>query len=177
MKKQDLRGNICSICGSDKTDYDRNRFHWRHSKNGERICGNCYKSIRYKASRKGKMDKRFIKDIPKDRTCANCNSLHTNLNQWHKISNGFLCVRCYARLIGSPLKNGCYILFKGKAIYFDYSPRTNLCCICNEFYERTNLHHFLYDDNNPLENTIEVCPRCHRMIHCMPVIDLEDEIN
>jgi hypothetical protein len=27
------------------------------------------------------------------------------------------------------------------------------------------MHHEIYDDNDPLANTIELCPKCHRRAH------------
>jgi len=60
--------------------------------------------------------------------------------------------------------------FKGKQITLENSPRIGVCSNCGRSVEsgvikRTQIHHLKYDDNNPLDHTIELCVRCHRQEH------------
>lgn len=62
------------------------------------------------------------------------------------------------------------IEFKGKQIYLDENPRTNVCSKCGHKYpddlkQRTCMHHKIYDDNNPLNHTTELCHSCHTKLH------------
>lgn len=62
------------------------------------------------------------------------------------------------------------ITFKGERIYLKDEPRKGICSKCDKSIEkgeveRTVLHHLKYDPDNPLENTVELCPSCHRLEH------------
>lgn len=62
------------------------------------------------------------------------------------------------------------ILFKTTRLPTANIPRTGFCTLCpNNTYdnscEKTQLHHFIYDCNDALAHTIEVCPGCHRKLH------------
>lgn len=62
------------------------------------------------------------------------------------------------------------IIFKGKRLRLKNTPRKGICSKCGRSIakgelKRTNLHHTKYDPNNPLNHTIELCPRCHRIEH------------
>jgi hypothetical protein len=54
-----------------------------------------------------------------------------------------------------------------KFIEFDFPIRTGECeicnrSICNSDITQTQLHHYKYDDNDPLAHTVEVCASCHK---------------
>jgi len=60
--------------------------------------------------------------------------------------------------------------YKGKQITLKENPRIGVCSNCHRSVEngaimRTQLHHLEYDNNNPLNHTIELCVRCHRQEH------------
>lgn len=62
------------------------------------------------------------------------------------------------------------LTFKGKLIRREEEFRTNTCSSCrrsypNELKQRTHLHHWSYDEENPLSNTIELCRSCHITLH------------
>ena len=62
--------------------------------------------------------------------------------------------------------------FKGKFILFKENPRTNTCSECGKKYpeqlkRQTCLHHAIYDENHPLEHTIELCNSCHTKLHAL----------
>ena len=66
------------------------------------------------------------------------------------------------------LKN--QFMFKGKSIYPDKNPRLNVCSECGKTYpedltRQTDIHHVIYDVNNPLSFTIELCQSCHMKLH------------
>ena len=63
-----------------------------------------------------------------------------------------------------------FINFRFHSINIGFNIRTDYCIGCNKMIDtndgqRTHLHHFLYDWNDPIANTIEVCVSCHRHIH------------
>jgi hypothetical protein len=64
------------------------------------------------------------------------------------------------------------IKFRDRFVFADYPLRIGVCNWCrsilgeintqtNKLVKRTVLHHEKYNDNNPLENTIELCDQCH----------------
>jgi hypothetical protein len=61
--------------------------------------------------------------------------------------------------------------YKGRNIStLKTNPRKNICSLCGKKYpaelkQQTRLHHLLYDDLNPLANTIELCNPCHLKLH------------
>lgn len=66
------------------------------------------------------------------------------------------------------------ISFKGKRIVLKEKPRTGYCEQCSnnifdETCKRTSMHHFIYDENDPLKNTIELCNSCHQTLHLLIV--------
>jgi len=61
---------------------------------------------------------------------------------------------------------GRLIRFKGKHIWLSHNPRIGICAECHRRVDRgeiniTNLHHFKYDEKDPLAHTIELCVDCH----------------
>lgn len=62
------------------------------------------------------------------------------------------------------------VRFKDKRVILSGNPRTGICSNCHKSVakgeiKRTHLHHRQYDEDNPLNHTVELCPRCHRIIH------------
>ena len=57
------------------------------------------------------------------------------------------------------------IRFKGKWLKLDFNPRIGMCERCGRFGGKTNMHHFEYDDKNPLANVVELCQPCHKIVH------------
>ena len=64
------------------------------------------------------------------------------------------------------------ITFRGKHVNLDEDPKRGVCNICRyvvgeahpitgKVYQRSHMHHVVYDENNPEAHTIEVCPCCH----------------
>ncbi len=51
--------------------------------------------------------------------------------------------------------------FKNKMIHVKDNPRTGFCSLCN-YTGVTHIHHIVYHDDDPLKDTIELCPSCHR---------------
>ena len=61
------------------------------------------------------------------------------------------------------------LTYKGEKMYFDQDIRSGKCMICKKTKDsgeikRTQLHHVWYNDDDPLEATIEVCGSCHYKI-------------
>lgn len=60
--------------------------------------------------------------------------------------------------------------FDGKLIMPDENPRTNVCHECGRSYpdelkRQTSLHHIIYNPDNPLDWTVELCSSCHAKLH------------
>jgi hypothetical protein len=64
--------------------------------------------------------------------------------------------------------------FKGQTIHLDSEPRIRVCNRCRyvvgeghpitgKVYTKTHRHHEVYDYNDPMAHTIELCPPCHRI--------------
>ena len=113
------------------------------------------------------------------RTCLNCGSTTTRIRKpknrpnsyehWHKYEGGFLCTKCYDKLIHNPRdsfrNNHRRILFKDKRVHIDVDPRIGICNFCCAVVgvncKRTNMHHLEYHPEDPLKDAIEICPSCH----------------
>ncbi len=61
------------------------------------------------------------------------------------------------------------IQFKDKRIQIKEDPRIGICQLCGAVRgmdcKVTHIHHLQYHDDDPLEDTIEVCVSCHRRQH------------
>jgi hypothetical protein len=57
------------------------------------------------------------------------------------------------------------VWFNGKQINLGFNPRKGICEVCGATNRRTEIHHFNYDSDDPLENTIELCHFCHSNLH------------
>jgi hypothetical protein len=93
---------------------------------------------------------------------------------------GYLCRWCFRRLIEGPnrdkntahLGNIRRVLFRNKVVVLKSNPKIGVCNLCRavagqsnaqtgKIYKTTHIHHESYHTENPLKDTIEVCPRCH----------------
>lgn len=99
----------------------------------------------------------------------------------NKYQKGNLCKKCFNKIynkkwnpinnpINSSINNPRRITFKGKQFYLVDNPRTNICSNCGKKYpeeliRQTDLHHIIYDNDNPILNTIELCLSCHTKLH------------
>jgi len=97
------------------------------------------------------------------RICQFCNSdksWYDNKKKvylWRKINGKYTCHKCYMKR---------RIIFKDKRLRVFEKELTGICKLCNRSIEKgeikqTQFHHTEYHDNNPLENTIEICVKCH----------------
>lgn len=71
------------------------------------------------------------------------------------------------------LNHGRLLRFKGKHVWLSYNPRIGICAECHRSVHETeikvtNLHHFKYDDLDPLAHTIELCVDCHNKLDPRP---------
>lgn len=93
---------------------------------------------------------------------------------------GFLCRRCYAKIIERPnrdkekvqFQNTKRMKFKNRIVFLRRPLRIGVCNLCRAVLgeintqldkkcNATHIHHEAYDDNNPIKFTIEVCQSCH----------------
>jgi len=56
------------------------------------------------------------------------------------------------------------ILYKGRIIRYPYNIKTGICANCGTQCQ-TQLHHIAYHDEDPLRDTLELCPTCHSKWH------------
>ena len=94
--------------------------------------------------------------------------------------NKWMCKKCHTKYISDPKRkpdwqqkyhkifNPRQMYFKNKSITLKFNPRIGVCNLCRAIAgldcKITHIHHEKYDQNDPLKHTIELCPRCHRMI-------------
>lgn len=95
--------------------------------------------------------KRLKWKILKDCKIKNCNEKFYSMEY---------CKSHYFKLKSNPRYSKNRIQFKEKSILLKKNPRIGICSKCGK-KGLTQLHHEKYDKFNPLNHTIEVCPRCH----------------
>jgi len=82
-----------------------------------------------------------------------------------------VCKECYyEHYVKTGKKHFNRFGFKNKTKILDENPRTNICSKCGKSYPKelstqTHLHHSEYDEQNPLNHTIELCNSCHQLLH------------
>lgn len=118
------------------------------------------------------MTTKGIRGRPK-RVCIECGSTETYINPkghalWRGVKNGrIVCEGCRSKSYSDY-----QLLFKSKRILLKIKPRIGVCNLCRAVVpfdcKRTNSHHIIYYEENPMEGTIEACPRCHRLEHTYP---------
>jgi hypothetical protein len=125
------------------------------------------------------------KRLTDKRICLNCHvdkSLDKyNHSTWHKHKDGFLCHKCYNRLISNPKSNPKWKprqlqwTPKGRQIIVKEDPRTGMCQNCGrqigdayvnfwgqiKIIKETHMHHIEYHEDDPLKDTVELCASCH----------------
>lgn len=120
--------------------------------------------------------------------CSNCGSTTTytrhgkrHNEEWHKYKGGYLCHKCYHKIIVNPkwaskwnpitskINNPRRLTFKTKRVYLNKNPRNGTCSKClrkiGEEIKQTAMHHINYHYTSPLKDTIELCNSCHRKEH------------
>lgn len=107
------------------------------------------------------------------RTCAACDSTTTyrynGWEQWHNHDGSWLCSKCFSKYVYNALGHSVHhprrIHFKGKDIQLKENPRKGICELCGNIKgiscQKTNMHHLEYHPEDPLKDTIELCPKCH----------------
>jgi hypothetical protein len=98
------------------------------------------------------------------RICVNCGidkSIRRGWSSWRHYKDGFLCEKCYTRLISNPR----LLHYKDKFIFLKENPRKGICSWCGK-KGITQMHHFAeYHDDDPLKDTVEICVACHKKVH------------
>jgi len=99
----------------------------------------------------------------------------TGSRNYHWYSNAptglWLCEICNNQIIKNPkwtsINNKLRMNYKGKLVYLKKNPRIGVCNLCRAVYPfdcgKTDIHHVEYHDDDILKDTLEVCPRCHRI--------------
>lgn len=126
------------------------------------------------------MGRSFIEN----RECSNCGSTssykHNGYEKWFKNPDNsveYLCSKCFKRLYSNPRRskelrkkyNDRRMKFKDRSISLPENPRIGVCNFCRAVVlfdcKRTDMHHFWYNENNPLDGALESCSSCHRVWH------------
>jgi hypothetical protein len=118
--------------------------------------------------------------------CIACDTEVTYINKdgsehWRYHDGYIFCKNCYAKYVYDPTKperwNKKYAIindpkrinFKGKNKRLKINPRKGVCSLCGAMKgidcKRTAMHHLIYDESDPLANTIELCLSCHMKEH------------
>lgn len=90
--------------------------------------------------------------------CFTCGSDKTYRNQWPR----GLCKKCYNKFTNPKRIR---VWFKKKVIMLKENPRIGVCSRCGKTNCKTDIHHIVYHDDDPLKDTIELCTPCHKHIH------------
>jgi hypothetical protein len=160
-------------CGTAITRIDTRGYQlWYNIRTGNKITGhNCAKC--YDKLRRLPLFQNF-KEKLKQRICSNCGSNKTLFhlargkypyNKWYKDGKGgFWCNSCYHKITDDPNMtkqyNSTRMKFKDKIIHIGRNPRTGICQWCGR-KGLTQMHHKQYHDDEPLRDTVELCPSCH----------------
>ena len=106
---------------------------------------------------------------------------------WYKHDGNLYCQKCNNNLFVNPkwrsindpiwnkYRNPRRIKFRGRRISLTIIPRTGQCSYCkkrvgDEFIDQygktriikhTQMHHIQYHPEDPLKDTVELCPQCH----------------
>jgi hypothetical protein len=63
---------------------------------------------------------------------------------------------------------GNILSYKGQVVILEEDQRIGVCNLCRAVASfdcaLTQMHHVQYHDDDPLRDTIEVCPSCHRLL-------------
>lgn len=178
----------CGLEAHNEKDLEAFVSNSRHPLGKTNLCKSCYMERYYYRKRPLKSD------VPYLRKCTECGLIaweETDLELFCKDNRnkrGYknLCRECFnamSRVGGKYYERVAEykhnrqdsiskrrIRFKDKRIYFPFKIRDGICSICGKKYpedldRRTILHHEKYDEQNPLNHTIEVCLSCHNRIH------------
>jgi len=104
-------------------------------------------------------------------------------DHWYKDGKGgWHCHDCHQNLVSNvkwnPIAHAKYnprrLTYKGKVVMLKEERRIGVCNLCRAIVgeidaqvgmpcQRTNMHHLEYHDDNVLEDTIELCMRCHQV--------------
>ena len=117
------------------------------------------------------------------RSCFNCNSTITytdkrGYDHWRKHDGNYYCSKCYTNLFANPknkarndpIYRSRQLWFKNKQVRLKENPRTGYCMRCrNNIHDgsckRTHMHHIEYHQDDPTKDVVELCARCHGILH------------
>ena len=95
-------------------------------------------------------------------------------NWYSNLPIGWLCRSCYQKYINAPKywlnATKRRIRFRGKRVYNKSEVlRIGVCNWCRGVVpfdcKITDTHHESYHEEDPLRDTIEICPKCHNAYH------------
>lgn len=97
--------------------------------------------------------------------CERCNNHLIKNPKWHPITHPI--TNPITSKKWNQINSTKRLKFHDKQIILDNNPRTGYCSWCtNNIFDKsckhTHIHHKKYHINDPLEDTIELCPSCHR---------------
>ena len=154
----------CVECSSEKTYIwkDKNTEKWYRSKDKDGfLCMKCYKILIGNPRRTPE----YIKKYNGRRTPEQQKKYS---QKWNPILNKKW----------NPINHPKTIRFKEKQIILEENPRKGYCNFCKKsvgdeyinnrgktaILKTTHIHHINYHDDNPLKDTIELCPSCHAKV-------------
>lgn len=114
-----------------------------------------------------------------EQRCSICKSTETYVNPagthvWRIVDGQYVCKKCSNQneTLERPEWHSFIkrIRFKDKQVTTDKIVRLGVCSVCRRSVaagevKRTAMHHIIYDANNPLDHTVEVCNKCHSAYH------------
>ena len=111
--------------------------------------------------------------VPINRVCYSCGintSFDGKTEHWYRNhpTSLYLCKKCFHNYVYNPIVNPINrnktICFKGRDIVLKQPPRKHICSWCDK-QGTTVIHHIQYHEEDPLEDTVEICVSCHIKEH------------
>ena len=159
----------CYSCGSNESY----RSWWSNIGTGLYLCRKCFRHLYYKHTEEARLKKReeYRRNIQsyRDYNVRNAEKLRIKSKEFHKSHPNY--IREYNQKHKDEIRENKSRRFEflGKTLLAESNPRINVCSNCGRVVgdeiKRTNIHHKLYDTQNPLAHTVELCVGCHRKAH------------
>ena len=90
------------------------------------------------------------------------------IERWRYVDDEIFCLNCYERIFKpetTKKRNSRRLTFEDKVLHVKENPRIGVCNMCRAVFPfdcvKTDMHHEKYNKNNPLKDTLELCPNCH----------------
>ncbi len=141
---------ICLYCGVSFTTHKSNKKYCSD------LCGVKFRNRKYRQTPHGR---KVTNKIQLRSHHKNREKRLESMREYHKTDGYKRAREKYNK------KRNLGISFKGEWIVLGFEPRTGICSlqgiIDHPIFYTTVMHHYRYDENEPLAHTFELCVNCH----------------